>query len=298
MKAYEVHVAGVSLFVYEWGSPTGRPLLYWDGLGGTGLHANEIAPILVEEHGLRVIAPDAPGHGRSPALTPEAYRPSALASRAADLLSALGVARAAFVGFSWGAEVGCAFAARHPERTTRLVLIDGGYLDLVDLPDVDPDADLSSLVSAARQKAHEDRFPSWEAYFEAEEAALKRWTPALAEAHRATMREEGGWIVPILAPEAVGAIDHGNLCEPTISTQASLRSAAMPILLLTPTGGSRFGRIAEKGVARLAAGVPQLRIERIPGDVHDLVSYAAPEVASLVGNWLNDGAAQVGDPRG
>jgi pimeloyl-ACP methyl ester carboxylesterase len=46
-----------------------------------------------------VVAPDPPGHGRSPALPLDSYLPS-LASLAADLLSALGIERAAFLGFS------------------------------------------------------------------------------------------------------------------------------------------------------------------------------------------------------
>jgi pimeloyl-ACP methyl ester carboxylesterase len=95
------------LFVYEWGERDRPALLYWDGLGGTGLHANELGPLLAEEHGLRVIAPDPPGHGRSPAPAADELRPSRLAATAATLLSELGVDQAAFLGFSWG----CAWAA-------------------------------------------------------------------------------------------------------------------------------------------------------------------------------------------
>jgi 2-hydroxymuconate-semialdehyde hydrolase len=93
------------LFVYQWGNRGDPVVLYWDGLGGTGLHANELAPILVGDHGLRVVAPDAPGHGRSPALPADAYRPSRLAEAATRLLDELGIDRVHFVGFSWGARV-------------------------------------------------------------------------------------------------------------------------------------------------------------------------------------------------
>jgi pimeloyl-ACP methyl ester carboxylesterase len=89
VRTSTVAVPGGSLFVYEWGRPGDPALLYWDGLGGTGLHANELAPILVEEYGLRVLAPDPPGHGRSDRRSTEAYRPSKLAELAAELLSAL-----------------------------------------------------------------------------------------------------------------------------------------------------------------------------------------------------------------
>jgi len=40
-----------SLFVYEWGREEDPAVLYWDGLGGTGPHASEIGPLLVEQFG-------------------------------------------------------------------------------------------------------------------------------------------------------------------------------------------------------------------------------------------------------
>lgn len=285
MEAQWVDASGVRFFVYEWGNRRSPALLFWDGQGGSGLHANEIAPILAGDYGLRVIAPDAPGHGRSPALPLEAYRPSMLAKVAADLLSALSVSRAAFVGFSWGAEIGCAFAARFPQRTTRIVLIDGGYWDFADLPNFDTSADLATRVAVARERASKDWYPSWDAYFAAESAALRRWTPALEDAHRATMREEDGRIVPILRGEVVGAINYGNCMEPTSSTHAALRAAQVPILLLIPSE-LRPEAVARDGVTRFQRNVPQLRVHRMPGDVHDLVSSAAPEVAVIVGDWL------------
>lgn len=288
MKAYTVDASGVRLFVREWGDHGGRPLVFWDGLGGSGLHANEIAPILTGAYGLRVIAPDAPGHGRSPELPPEGYRPSALAELVADLLSALDLAEVAFVGFSWGAEVGCAFAARYPERTTRLVLIDGGYLDVSDLPDFEPSVDLSTLVARAREEAREEWYPSWDAYFAAESAGVRRWTPALAEAHRSMMREQEGRVVPILEPRVVGAIDYGHYQERTISIHQQLRAAGVPILLLAPTEHARFGIVAHEAIARFQANLPELRVHRMPGDVHDLVSHAAPDVAAIVGSWLSE----------
>jgi pimeloyl-ACP methyl ester carboxylesterase len=117
VKTFTIGIPGGSLFVYEWGSAGDPPVVYWDGLGGCGLHANEIAPVLAEKYGLRVIAPDAPGHGRSPALPPDSFRPSLMAEVGANLLSELGVASAAFVGFSWA--VGSAARSRRAFPTVR-----------------------------------------------------------------------------------------------------------------------------------------------------------------------------------
>jgi pimeloyl-ACP methyl ester carboxylesterase len=73
-----------------------------------------------------IIAPDMPGFGASAALT----KPS-LASNAnilKELLDEQKVDRAIVIGNSFGAAVAIEFAAAFPERTQRLVLVNGGYL--------------------------------------------------------------------------------------------------------------------------------------------------------------------------
>jgi pimeloyl-ACP methyl ester carboxylesterase len=240
--------------------------------------------LLEDQFGARVIAPDPPGHGRSAAVTADAYRPSRLASTVADLLSALDAAKALFVGFSWGAEIAIAFAARHPERAAGLILVDGGYWDFADLPDFDTSQGLEARIEAARRRLENERFPSWEAYFEAEEKALGRWTPVLREAHRATMRDQDGAIVPIVQPEVVGAISHGNCLEPSAAELAALSASGVPTLLVTPAEG--IGPVGRDGIERFRANVPQLEVATLPGNVHDLVSVAPAELAALVGSRL------------
>jgi pimeloyl-ACP methyl ester carboxylesterase len=285
VRELAVEAGRVPLFVRDWGEPDRPALLYWDGLGGCGLHANEIAPILAEEHGLRVIAPDAPGHGRSPALPPESYRPSILAGVAADLLSELGISRAIFMGFSWGGRIACSFGASFPQRTAGLALIDGGYLEWADIPGVDTSADLESCVARAHRGAEGDSFASWDAYFARQREELGRWTPALAEAHRAMMRETDGRIVPILEPEVAGAIRHGEFQEPLTTTYPSLAAAGFPLLLLTAPEEPKHQVSAEAAIARFRSALPMARVESKPEAVHDLVSYAPAEVAELVGGF-------------
>jgi pimeloyl-ACP methyl ester carboxylesterase len=134
VEALTLAVGGVSLFVRQWGDSDGPAVVYWHGLGDSGAQAWSLAPRLAEDYGLRVIAPDAPGAGESPAIEYSAYRSDALADLAAGLLAELGLGSVGFVGLSWGATVGCYLAARHPDRLEALVLLDGGYLDVADLP--------------------------------------------------------------------------------------------------------------------------------------------------------------------
>ncbi|HEY6836997.1 MAG TPA: alpha/beta fold hydrolase [Gaiellaceae bacterium] len=262
--------SAASLFVREWGNQGAPAVLYWDGLGGTGLHANEIAPILVEEHGLRVIAPDAPGHGRSPSFPPDAYLPSRLAELAVTLLSELRVERVAFIGFSWGAQVGCYFAAQFPERASALVLVEGGYFEPPE------PGTLEACVEQAREEVEEDSFESWDAYFAYERESLRRWTPALEEAHREVMREQDGRVIPILDAEGLGAIIHGNRREPAPAAYPAIAASGVPVLLVTY-------RVSDP-VERFRSALPEARVELIEDGIHDLVSFAPREVAELAGS--------------
>lgn len=75
--------------------------------------------------GVRVIAPDLRGRGRSA----EVSGPAGMAAHADDLAEVflqLDVTSAPVVGHSMGAFVAMVFAHRHPERVSHLFLVDGG----------------------------------------------------------------------------------------------------------------------------------------------------------------------------
>jgi pimeloyl-ACP methyl ester carboxylesterase len=284
VRSFTVDLHGASLFVREWGESGSPALLYWDGLSGCGLHANELAPMLTKEHGLRVISPDPPGHGRSGAFPPEAYRPSALAELAAHLIAELGLDEVAFVGFSWGARVGCSFAAQFQQLTASLTLIDGGYVDPADVG-ADLTVDLATCVIEAHDEIAENSFASWDAYFAFERASLGRWTPALEAAHRATMRELDGRVAPILEPEALGAIKHGGRREPVTETYGPIAGAGMPVLLVRAPEPD-VPEVAEMAVERFRKALPDAQVESVPDGIHDLVSYAPGWLAELVGTFV------------
>ena len=98
------------------------------------------------------------------------------------------------------------------------------------------------------------------------------------------MREADELIVPIAGPEVVGATRHGNCVEPTAAEHAALAASSLPVLLVTPAVG--IGPVGRAGIDRFRANVPQLELETLPGDVHDLVSTAPAELAELVGARL------------
>lgn len=106
----------------------GEPLLLVHGLGGT---ANFWAPVTAAfASGMRVVAPDLPGAGRSP-VTGGAASIEGLTATLLALLDALGVERAHVAGHSMGSIVCQHLAARAPARVRDLVLLG----PLAELPD-------------------------------------------------------------------------------------------------------------------------------------------------------------------
>ncbi len=102
--------------------PKGAPaVLMLHGFGGS-LHSWEAwAQALSTSH--RVIRFDLPGHGLSEPDPAGDYTDARSIQLTLALMDQLGVARASIVGHSIGGRIAWTFAARHPERTDRLVLV-------------------------------------------------------------------------------------------------------------------------------------------------------------------------------
>src|SRR5207253_6139212 len=104
---------------------SGPPLLLIHGIGDSSATWSTVMPALAQRH--LVIAPDLLGHGESD--KPRAdYSVGAHASGIRDLLVALGVERATFVGHSLGGGVAMQLAYQFPQRCERLVLVASGGL--------------------------------------------------------------------------------------------------------------------------------------------------------------------------
>jgi pimeloyl-ACP methyl ester carboxylesterase len=88
----------------------------------------DTAPILADT-GFRVVVPYLRGYGTTrfrDHATPRSAEQAALASDVIDLLDGVGLSRAIFAGFDWGARAACAAAALWPQRCSGLVSA-GGY---------------------------------------------------------------------------------------------------------------------------------------------------------------------------
>lgn len=120
----QVSLKDVSLAVAEWSGPaTGRAVVCIHGLTANHTCWASVADVLSPAH--RLIAYDLRGRGESG--KPE--HGYSLAHHNEDLLGLLDhfeLEKVALVGHSLGAHIAVRFAATHPERVAKLVLVDGG----------------------------------------------------------------------------------------------------------------------------------------------------------------------------
>lgn len=121
--AWSVNLHGHDVIYRTAGS--GPPLVIVHGMVNSSRHWRDVALRLAETH--TVIVPDLIGHGDS--ATPRGdYALGAHAAVIRDLLSALGIESATFVGHSLGGGIAMVFFWQFPQKVERLALISSGGL--------------------------------------------------------------------------------------------------------------------------------------------------------------------------
>ena len=116
-----VEVAGLRLHVRETGPPTAAAVILMHGFGAS-LHTWEDWARGLESD-WRVIRFDLPGAGLTGPDPTADYRDERGEQILLALMDQLGLARASVVGHSMGGRLAWRFAADHPERVTKLVLV-------------------------------------------------------------------------------------------------------------------------------------------------------------------------------
>lgn len=123
MRGEFVDVGGVRLYYYAMGTRgAGEPIVLLHGFPTSGHLWNEVAPLVPAGH--RVVVVDLLGYGRSDRPSGNPVTLAGHAERIVDLLDQLGINYACVVGHDVGGGVAQAMAIRHPERVSRLCLVD------------------------------------------------------------------------------------------------------------------------------------------------------------------------------
>ncbi|MFK3959245.1 alpha/beta hydrolase [Guptibacillus hwajinpoensis] len=126
MKRYFLSAETLNVHLTEWGEK-GLPVIFClHGLGSTSLSFIELAEQLKERY--RVIAVDAPGHGKTPPFVhAEEYEMPHMARWVNKIINNLQIDRFYFLSHSWGSFVALYYLYYYSDRVLGCILIDGGY---------------------------------------------------------------------------------------------------------------------------------------------------------------------------
>ncbi|NRQ35886.1 alpha/beta hydrolase [Nonomuraea sp. NN258] len=108
---------------------SGSPVILLSPGGTSVIGWKDQVPALARDHTVYVV--DLPGQGYTTLKDPGfAYDLDAMVAAVGSFMDAVGVPRAALAGNSWSGGWALAFAQRHPDRVTKLALLDATGLDL------------------------------------------------------------------------------------------------------------------------------------------------------------------------
>lgn len=277
MKEDWLDVAGTRLFVRTWGADARPVVLFWQGLGvRASRYFDELVEALTASVPACFVTLDAPGFGRSTTLPPDRYRTESLLELAVGVLDSLAAPAATWVGWSWGAGLGCHMAAQHPTRINGLALLDGGYRDLI--PPAEPR--WQTFLSQARQEWDEACADSWQEIAAALQSRTRRWSPEVQAAWRSGWQEQEGRLVPTVTPETFAAAQRAVIESPPSTSWTRLGRSGTPVLLLAAEDAPT------EELERFTRAVPQVEVKRVAGAGHDIVTDALETVTALLGPWL------------
>jgi pimeloyl-ACP methyl ester carboxylesterase len=231
---------GTQLVYWTWPG-AGPPTLLLHGIGNYGRYWDLFADAVAGR--LRLVAPDARGHGESgrPA---DGYTPEEFAADALAVLDARSIERAVVVGHSMGGLHAINLAARHPERVRALAIVDAS-------PEPLPaGAERAQRLLTGRPARFDNRTEA-RAYLE---RTSPGYPPAVYENRLAfAFREENGGLAWRSDPAALARIMSGRM--PTDDRWGALAAIACPTLVVRGTRSNVLSEVtARRMVQSLADG--------------------------------------------
>lgn len=277
-----VPVSGGELTVGVW-EPVGEitdTIVAIHGVTASHLAWMDVVPTLP---GVRIIAPDLRGRGRSNQID----GPAGMAAHAADIIAvmdAFGLANTTLVGHSMGAFVSVVTAYLHPDRISRLVLIDGGLP--LDVPAGLSAEELVQHILGPTAARLDMRFASVDDYL-----ALWRAHPAFANAWTPTLEQ---YLAYDLVPDGSGALRPATSYAVTVDDTVDLNTGPLPrdavagisvptVFVWVPRGlqNETPGLYSPEQVARLEEALPSVRF-RFVEDLNHYTIVMSDRGASAV----------------
>ena len=288
----EVAVRGGRLYLGAWGPPDGPVVVAVHGITASHVFWSLVGERLAAD-GVRLLAPDLRGRG----LSAELPGPSSIAQHAEDVvavLDAVGVERALLVGHSMGGFVVAVAAARHPDRVSASVLVDGGPPLTGPLPpDTDVETVLHAIIGPSLDRLRQT-FGSRDDY-----RAFWRSHPAFADVpadlvdayadHDLVAADGGGWRSRVVEARIVEDA-RGTLTDPEVASAVD-RITGPVSLLVAPRGmlDGPEGLYGPEAVAAACDRQPRLRASTVADTNHFTIgmsSHGADAVVAAVHEHL------------
>lgn len=264
---------------YTWGDLNKEVLIFFHGMGGSGLSFGEFSKYLAND--FYIISLDLPGHGEAKKLeNEEDYLPSNLVKHLHEQIAKLNISTFYLAGFSWGAHIATFYASTYPNEVKGLILLDGGYIQNKNLPTT-----LEEEIADMETFYNDVRFPSWEAFLEEEKSEVEAWIPELEASSRAMVVEKDGEIRLKVTPDTTKALLKGIYAE---ETEKVLPNVTCPVLLLTATMPEQLKELREKEIQAFQQMVPNAVVHSIPNTSHSLYAEKPKEVADKIKHWVSD----------
>ncbi|NYF17232.1 pimeloyl-ACP methyl ester carboxylesterase [Microbacterium sp. AK009] len=219
--------------------------------------------------GIRVIAPDLRGRGRS-----TADRPAGMARHADDLALVISETLgrvSVVVGHSMGGFVSVVLAHRHPDLLDRLVLVDGG-LPLRTPEGLSPQETVAAILgpTAARLRETFDDEAAYLRFWREHPAFPSPWTPELEDYFRYDLVDAGDGRLRPATSEAVTVDDTVDLTAGS-ALPGALDALGHPARLITVPRGLRDeepGLYPLDHLSALLAERPAISHRRVAGFNH------------------------------
>lgn len=258
----------------SWGSDQAFPLLLIHGLTGNSWEWGTVARELAKRH--RVLAFDQRGHGATDWAAD--YSVDLLAEDIGSLMDALGIERAAVVGHSLGGNSAYCFAAAHPDRVTRLVIVDIAPPALAGPRQTGAIRAWLQELTAAAHPGREHAVDAWKSMNPtARDAELWEYVR-----HNMRQDRDGSWrwrFDGVGLQRLLDGVDEARLWE-------AVRGVECPSLVIRGSDSPILDReTADRMVRELRHG----SLAEIPGGGHDLTVERPEALAAAVLGFLGAG---------
>lgn len=268
-----VEIGGLRFHYTDWGGD-GPPLVMLHGLTGHARTWDYTAAALSGRY--RVLALDQRGHGDTDWAPKYGFAP--MAQDLLGFLDALDLREVTLMGLSMGGIVSFVFAAAHPERVRRLVVMDIG-----------PEIARAGATNVASALAAKDTFSSEDEAFTQARASNPRPTDDRLR-HRVShnLRKLPDGTLTFKYDKALR--DPRNLFDLTVEQRwEAWRTVSCPVLLVR---GNDSDVLAAETAQRMLAENPNARLASVPECGHSITLDNPDGMLEVVSPWL--AAAEAG----